>query len=83
MRYARIVFADFPTDEMTWSQFADKTDQEKVEFFAQWDYGEYHRINEEPASGDADTVVEIDGYRLSYNADLEYAGLEKILEEGE
>lgn len=52
-----------------------------VEYLAQWDSSDACEYYDEPASGESDSVVETDdGYRLSWNWELGYIGLEKVVE---
>ena len=81
VKYAQVVFCEFQDPEsMNFSEFYELSDREKVDYLSRLDYGEYHDLRSESTAGKADTVKRIDDYILSYNWNLEYAGLQRIIE---
>ena len=76
--YTPIVFLHDYQDETVADYLAGKlTDGEMVDYLAQWDYGDGEE-QAAPSAGTADQTVEKDGYALSFNFGLGYAGLDRI-----
>lgn len=79
-RYERIVFLDDDESFDEWyAEFELNGQLGALEYLQQWDYGDSGDVHDTPSNGSRDTVFEHNGYRMSYNFGLHYAGLERII----
>ena len=63
------------------SGFWDMTEQEKLNFLQQWDYGEYWNYFDQSPAGTTDKIYKSENYEMNVNSGVGYAGLSIVLEE--
>jgi len=87
-KYANIIFIQNSQDFDSYTDssgnsgvdaFFNASDKEKFDYLAQWDEGEYHDISDiEPVALIINSEIHAD-YILTYDYNLQYAGLTKII----
>jgi len=82
-QYERIVFLQGEDYNQMVDDLGDNDGTEDmIAYLQQWDSGDSGDIHDEPAAGTEDRVFETDdGYILTVNYRLGYAGLERILDQ--
>ena len=93
--YSNIVYLHDYQDDVVEKFFeGDVSEKELFDHLLQWDYGDDHEVDFQPYHGSDDDLWEVnlegkfvdggfgeleEGYILSYNSRLGYAGLQRIL----
>lgn len=62
------------------SAFFEASDEEKLKYLQQWDYGDSGETCPKPSHGSSDRIYKKGDYIMSYNPGLGYAGLEREVE---
>ena len=79
MQFSQIVFMQ-NDDAIEPLEIIDRDGIESaVEYLAQWDNGEDDDVRDYPSAGTSDHYGDVGQYRITWNAQIGYIGLERII----